>query len=102
MDETEFHSLAGAVLAGIEEDLEYADQDGLLEIEVTGGVVTLSLNDGKQYVISKHAPTRQIWLSSPVSGAHHFVYDAANARWVLPDGRELRALLDGELAPVIA
>ncbi len=31
-----------------------------------------SLKNQTTYIISIHAPTSQIWLSSPVSGAHHF------------------------------
>jgi frataxin len=100
MDETEFHMLADATITGIEQDMEEADQDGRLDVEVMGGVLTLQLTDGKQYVISKHTPTRQVWVSSPVSGAHHFGYDAAAKKWVLASGQELRQLLDSELAGI--
>ncbi len=31
-----------------------------------------SLEGGGTFIISIHSPTSQIWLSSPVSGAHHF------------------------------
>lgn len=98
MNDTDFHSLADGTLAGIEQDFEEADQEGTLEVEATDGVVTLSLPDGKQFVISKHAPTRQVWLSSPISGGHHFTYDGDARQWKLQGGRELRAMLESELA----
>ena len=28
--------------------------------------------DDKIYILSFHEPTSQLWLSSPISGAHHF------------------------------
>lgn len=100
MEEKEFHCLADGMLTGIEEDFEEADQAGYLEVEAVSGVVTLLLPEGKQCIISKHTPTRQIWLSSPFSGAHHFRYDADKKQWVLDDGQELRALLDKELSHI--
>ncbi len=102
MEETDFHILADAVLGAIEQDLEDADQDGYLEVDRVGGVLTLSLPDGKQFVISKHVPTRQLWVSSPFSGAHHFGYDAPTKQWMLENRQELRLLLDGELAHTLA
>jgi frataxin len=101
MDEKAFHCLADGTLSSIEEDLEEADQAGYLEVEAVEGVVTLLLPGGKQCIISKHTPMRQIWLSSPFSGAHHFRYDEAANQWVLENGQELRALLTSELAGII-
>ena len=31
-----------------------------------------SLEGKGTFVVSMHTPTSQIWLSSPISGAHHF------------------------------
>ena len=28
--------------------------------------------DENKFILSLHSPTSQIWLSSPISGAHHF------------------------------
>ena len=33
---------------------------------------TDSLQGGGTFIVSIHSPTSQIWLSSPISGAHHF------------------------------
>lgn len=101
MNDTDFHCLADGVLSSIEADLEEADQEGSIDVEAMSGVLTLSLTDGKQYVISKHTPTRQVWVSSPFSGAHHFSYDAGSNLWKLESGKELRELLDGELTDVL-
>jgi frataxin len=79
MDERAFETLADRTLqqlfARIEEDLPDVDA------ELRGGILTLELDDGRQYVINKHAPNRQIWMSSPVSGASHYVHDAVSGEW---------------------
>ena len=62
-----------------------------------GGILTLALEQGGQYVINKHGPNKEIWVSSPVSGAAHFKH--ADGRWTStrnPD-TDLHRLLEGEL-----
>jgi frataxin len=97
MDERTFNTLADEALTIISGSLEAADDEGLLEIEHDGGIITITLNNGKQYVINKHEPTRQIWLSSPVSGASHFSYDDATQGWETDAGTSLEELLQQEL-----
>ena len=81
LDETGFERKAEAMLArlsaAVEEQL--ADQ---VDVEFQGGIVTIELDDGRQYVINKHAPNRQIWLSSPVSGAWHFAWNEGREAWI--------------------
>ena len=43
-------------------DLSYEDEN--LRID--------SLEGRGTFIVSIHSPTSQIWLSSPISGAHHF------------------------------
>ena len=75
IDETAFHGAADKTLAHLGATLEPFDQNGTLEVEYQAGVMTIALENGKQFLISKHAPTRQLWLSSPVSGGWHFSYN---------------------------
>jgi frataxin len=52
-------------------------------------------------VINKHTPNRQIWLSSPISGAAHFALDPASGQWRSTRGTAvLHDLLASELAPL--
>ena len=97
MNETQFHLLADNTLEHIEQSLEKADGEGLLEMEHEGGMVTIELKNGSQFIISKHTPTKQLWLSSPVSGGLHFGYDETAKNWRLADGRELVAVVMKEL-----
>jgi frataxin len=97
MDESRFHKIADATLARLAEALEAADP---LDVELQGGILTIALADGRQYVLNKHAPNRQLWLASPISGASHYAADA-EGRWIGTRGQgDLAALLGRELAPL--
>jgi frataxin len=50
------------------------------DVDLLGDVLTVTLSTGQQYVINKHGVTRQIWLSSPFTGAHHFLL--SEGQWV--------------------
>ena len=100
MNETEFHRLADSKLTTIVDALEAQDQAGHLTVEYENGALSVELADGRQLLISKHAPTRQLWLSSPLLGGLHFGYDADT--WALPDGRTLDAVLAQDLQALAA
>jgi frataxin len=96
MDEREFETLAEqtlrAYLARIEDSLD-------VDVDLRGGIMTIELDDGRQYVLNKHAPNRQLWLSSPLSGATHYDRDAATGGWrSTRGGPPLADLLAAELA----
>lgn len=80
MDESAFHTLADRMLARLQAGIEAALGDDAA-VDLRDGILTVELDDGRQYVINKHAPTRQIWLSSPVSGAGHFAHEPASGVW---------------------
>jgi frataxin len=92
MSESAFESLADSLLAALEEGIgAHADA------ELQGGILTVDGDDGT-WVVNKHAPTRQIWLSSPHSGARHYAFDAASGQWKdTRGGPDLLAHLSGEL-----
>jgi frataxin len=98
MDESAFQNLADPLLARLNATLEEALGD-VADVDLRGGILTIELDDGRQYVVNKHAPTRQIWLSSPISGAAHFEHDAATATWrSTRGGAVLTDLLAAELS----
>ncbi len=101
MNQVEFERRAGEVLDSLFEQIETQLGDWL-DVDMSGGILQIELPDGGTYVINKHAPNREIWLSSPRSGAWHFAPGEENA-WrstrAGPSGREgLTALLAAELA----
>jgi frataxin len=75
MSASAFETLADSLLATLEEGIgDHADA------ELQGGILTVDGNDGT-WVVNKHAPTGQIWLSSPQSGARHYAFDAGSGQW---------------------
>jgi frataxin len=92
MSESAFEALADSLLASLEEALG-DDADA----ELQGGVLNLEADDGT-WVVNKHAPTQQVWLSSPRSGARHYAFDSASGQWKdTRGGPDLLALLSAEL-----
>lgn len=97
MDDTTYQSLADATLDRLEAALEPAYQSGAIdELERDGSTLTITPEGGRTIVVSKHAPTRQIWLASPRLGGLHFLRTETD--WALPDGGTLFPILQSELA----
>jgi iron-sulfur cluster assembly protein CyaY len=104
LDETRFATIADETLRRIIEAIDAAEA-GELEADLREGVLTIELESGGQYIVNKHAPNREIWVSSPRSGAWHFAYDEAKRTWVDTRGSgelpmTLNKLLGGELGEV--
>ena len=97
IDESGFETLAEQWLERLSRALEAASDD--IDVELLGGVLTAELEDGRTFVLNKHAPLRQLWLSSPLSGASHF--DHAEGSWrSTRGGRDLAATLVEDFARV--
>ncbi|MEK7246492.1 MAG: iron donor protein CyaY [Pseudomonadota bacterium] len=100
MTEVEFERLATAALTRIAETLE-RNLGEVADVDLLGGILTITLDRGGEYVINKHGPNRQIWLSSPRSGASHYGFDAARAAWIgTRSGRALADVLAEEFGPI--
>lgn len=98
MNQAEFERRAGEVLDALFEQIE-AELGDWLDVDMSGGILQIELPDGGTYVINKHGPNREIWLSSPKSGAWHFAAgDAGGWRSTRGDAEELSELLAAELA----
>jgi frataxin len=88
MSDSAFETLADSLLEALEEGL-----DG----ELHGGVLTIETDDGT-WIVNKHAPTRQVWLSSPKSGARHYAFEAGAGLWQdTRGGADLLTTLSDEL-----
>jgi len=86
-DSGDFESRADALLDGFMEIIDGALGD-VLDIDLESGILTIELDAGAQYIINRHAPSSQIWMSSPVSGATHFDFDKATGDWISSRGTE--------------
>ena len=85
------------MLNRLADTMEAADEEGVLEVELVSGMLTITLPSGQQFVVNRHGPSQQIWLSSPLSGGLHFDYEENSKAWVLSDGRRLDTLLKAEI-----
>ncbi len=97
LEEPQFHCLADAYLEAIADEIEAKDENSLIDIDMGADLLTLTLESGQQYVISKHLPSQQIWLASPNSGGLRFSYNEEDAAWELENGRKLSHILAEEL-----
>ena len=97
IDETEFETLAEDVLQRACRAIEDASED--IDVDLQGGILTVELEDGRVFMLNKHAPMSQLWLSSPISGAMHFCY--ADGNWPSTRGeQDLAATLIDDFARV--
>ncbi len=94
-DSSTFHKIADNLLQTIADSIENKDTDS--DVEYLQGVLNIELGDGRKYVLNKHEPTKQIWLSSPISGSHKFKYDESNNRWIGHEGEDLSKLIYSEI-----
>ncbi len=97
LDESAFHAAADAALSALMETIEDALGD-VLDVDLDGGILTIELDSGGRYVINKHALSRQIWMSSPVSGATHFGHCGEKGWLSARSDESLAGMLAGELA----
>jgi iron donor protein CyaY len=95
INESAFHDRCGEDIARLQDALEAQDTQGLLDIDGQDGMLSVKLEDGRTFVISRHTAARELWLSSPVSGGHHF--RPVGDGWVLPNGQTFPRLFLDEL-----
>lgn len=87
LDDKRFQTLADDTLDQLLAAIEDACADDA-EVEFEGGILTVAPAAGGQFVLNRHGPTRQLWLSSPRSGAWHFAWDEAASAWRSTRGSE--------------
>jgi frataxin len=96
--ESSFESLAERTLTRIFDGLEESDAEDF-DSELKDGVLNIELDDGRVFIINRHVPLKQIWLSSPYSGAGHFAYSEENDDWLSTrDEGKLFEILSAELS----
>ncbi len=108
LDDSSFATLVQDVLERIASALEDAGADDL-DVDLTDGVLTIEDDAGRTWVVNRHVPLKQMWLSSPVSGAAHFAWKAEAGRWTATRGgppldevlaTELSALVGKAINPI--
>ena len=83
MDENLFETVAQRALEFLAATLEEA---GDFDVDLESGVLTIEVDDVGTFLVNKHAPLRQLWYSSPLSGASHYDFDQNARAWVSTRG----------------
>lgn len=56
-------------------------EEHFYDFDLEGDFLYITLPDRHVFLISVHYVWQQIWLSSPISGAHHFELNVSNNLW---------------------
>jgi frataxin len=97
--ESDFSKCAETFLEMLFEQLEEQDNEGILDIDLQDGILMIETL-AQEFVVSRHSPSQQVWLSSPLSGGLHFSPSDNGRDWKLPDGRRLSVVLGEELSMI--
>ncbi len=100
MDKSSFHERADEFLSEIVEAIEIADEKGAVDAELIEGILTIEISDDVEYVINKHEPTKQIWVSSPESGASRLSYSEDDNDWQNSDEHSFKDIISDEMARI--
>jgi len=76
MTESEFHRAVDAVLARIE---SAAEREAALDVDLEGGILTITCPDDSRIIVNRQTPNREIWVAAR-SGGFHFRFDAGQWR----------------------
>lgn len=113
-----YNTAADEFLESVESVVDALEHPGVEEVSCSGGVLTLETANKGTYIINKQAPNTQLWLSSPLSGPHHYnmvvLKEGARhnnddgsggeeaVRWVSDrDGHSLKERLEEELTGIL-
>jgi CyaY protein len=72
--ESEFHRAVDAVLQRVESAVESA---GSLDVDLEGGILTVTCADGSQVIVNRQTPNREIWVAARSGGFHFAARDGA-------------------------
>ncbi|MDF2446573.1 MAG: iron donor protein CyaY [Moraxellaceae bacterium] len=68
MNESEFNTTVDGVLLAIEDALE--DQAPDIDMETSGGILTLTFTNGSKVIVNRQTATREIWVAARSGGFH--------------------------------
>ncbi len=71
MDDTAFVHLVTNYLDQLLETIESKYWE-VVECELNSGVLNIKTQSGKEFVVNRNIPRKELWLSSPFSGGAHF------------------------------
>lgn len=89
LSEAQFHDLIDTLQTAIEDVFDASGMD--VDLENSGGVLTVRLENGSQLIFSRQPPLRQLWVAARSGGFH---LDLKDGGWVCDStGEDLPSLL---------
>ena len=79
LSEARFHDLVDAVQEEVEDVFDHSGMD--VDLDNSGGVLTVRFENGTQLIFSRQPPLPQLWVAAR-SGGFHFDYDEASSLWI--------------------
>ncbi len=80
MERKEFSRLSARALRHIDTVLGDLDRDDI-DVVLAGDVLTVSFDDGAQFIINAHSAAGQVWMAAGTT-AWHFDYEPASQKWI--------------------
>lgn len=81
MNEIEFRHQVKETLQFLEERLEQ-QLDHQADIDVHEESLQITHSSGQIWLLNRHTPSQEIWLSSPVQGGLHFGWCSQRQQWI--------------------
>lgn len=88
MNEKAYHTKLDRLFLELEEALETASPE--LDWDLQEGILTITLPQGSQLILSRQSSSQELWLASP-TGAFHF--RDTEQGWLTKKGESLTAML---------
>lgn len=68
MNDSDFNTAVDATLLAIEDAVEALDLD--IDLETSGGILTLTFANGSKVIVNRQGATREIWVAARSGGFH--------------------------------
>lgn len=81
INDIEFRHQVQSTLQFLEESLEQ-QLDDQSDIDAREESLQITLSSGQTWLLNRHSPSHELWLSSPIKGGLHFGWCDQNHQWI--------------------
>ena len=90
MQDREYQEVVDGLFYEIEDAIDTLDAE--IDVDASGGLLTIGFPDGSSLILSRQAASQEIWVAAK-SGGYHLSFQ--DGRWLChQSGESLRELLD--------
>lgn len=81
MDKNLYQVKVNSLFSKVSDIIDKADLD-IIDMDSTYNQLSIIDQRGREILISKQEFLYEVWVSSPLSGAHHFLFEEKSERWI--------------------